>query len=501
MERGFLLRGFTSGAKKKKPNVSTIRDSEVEILWSNGSNGETIVMGLLEKSQVVMGINSKTEKLCNGGSSGGSNGGIINVDCGYIGRTTSIGLSEKPQVLMGEESNTVKLCSGGSGTSGGSDEEITKMGLLVKSEVSSGGDLETKGLCFGEESARYYLNGGDSNGGITSMWLLKTNKLCCNVTIGSSSSGGGSNGGDTSMGLWKKSEVSSSGEPEKKRVACNGNVSRLDWESTSPEILALIFVRIVADELMRVVPFVCTSWQDAVDGPYCWLDIDIEEWSRRCDNTSRTDLAVRKLMRRSKGTCRRLNVYKLGNNGYSYVANNGRCLRTLQMRMSEVTDWMVSFYDTLFANLTYLDISSCLQITCKGIAVFGNNCKSLVHLKRNIPPPQSSEPSDDGEAIAIGDTMPGLQQLEMGYGRFTDISLNALLTKCKNLTHLDILGCWSLKFEGDLEERCGRLTDFKGPWDDDYENLDLSGSDGDDVVGVEVETFPEDFDFSDLDFD
>ncbi|KAF6142235.1 hypothetical protein GIB67_012084 [Kingdonia uniflora] len=174
MERGFLLRNFSSVAKKKRPNVSTIGDSQVEILCDNGSNGETTVMGLSKNPQMSMGMveNFKTKKLCNGSTSGSS-----------------------------------------------------------------------------------------------------------------SSSGNGEN-----------------------------------WESTSPEILALIFIRIVADELMRVVPFVCSSWLDVVDGPYCWLEIDIEEWSRRCDTTSRIDSAVRKLMRRSKGTCRRINVYKLGNDGYSSVA-------------------------------------------------------------------------------------------------------------------------------------------------------------------------------------
>ncbi|KAM7472566.1 hypothetical protein LguiA_010749 [Lonicera macranthoides] len=96
------------------------------------------------------------------------------------------------------------------------------------------------------------------------------------------------------------------------------------WETISPEILALVFVRVPADELVRSVALVCKAWLAAVAGPYCWTDIDVEQWCRRCTSSSDViDSAVRKLVRRSKCTFQRLSAYRLGNSGFSFCFRNG----------------------------------------------------------------------------------------------------------------------------------------------------------------------------------
>lgn len=87
------------------------------------------------------------------------------------------------------------------------------------------------------------------------------------------------------------------------------------------------------------------------------------------------------------------------------------------------------------------------------------------------------------EAMVIADTMPLLQHLQLGFGCFGDTGLGAILAKCKALTHLDIQGCWNVKLEGELEDRCLQLSDFKSPWvydlfadndeqDDEYSSTD-----------------------------
>ena len=86
---------------------------------------------------------------------------------------------------------------------------------------------------------------------------------------------------------------------------------------------------------------------------------------------------------------------------------------------------------------------------------------------------------DDSEAMIIADTMPGLQHLELCYGRFGDVGLEAILAKCTALTLLDIRGCWSVKLDGDLEDRCYQLQEFKSPWHDEFDNVTTSGSDSD----------------------
>ncbi|PIA25248.1 hypothetical protein AQUCO_12100005v1 [Aquilegia coerulea] len=261
------------------------------------------------------------------------------------------------------------------------------------------------------------------------------------------------------------------------------------WEDINPEILGgLIFIKIKpVDELIRVIPFVCKTWNEVINGPYCWNDIDIQQWCRRCHDIDRIDNAVRKLIPRSIGVLRSLSVYMLSNAAFAFLVNCERCLKVLQMPMSEVTDRMVEKHAESLKMLTTLDISNCNKITCKGLEVLGKCCTSLVHLKRNLSPPLwdyntgvLATKKDDGEALVIADTMRSLRNLELGYGSMTDLGLDAILNKCKNLIHLDILGCYGVRLEGDLEDRCDQIMSFRGPWDEEYhdEEYDESSEEG-----------------------
>ncbi|XP_058089559.1 F-box protein FBW2-like [Magnolia sinica] len=267
----------------------------------------------------------------------------------------------------------------------------------------------------------------------------------------------------------------------KKRL-CNGVNSESWWQGLSPEIFALIVARIPSDEIARTIPFVSRSWRDLIDGPDSWSVIDIEQWCRRCNRTDVIDPVVRKLVRRSKGMVRCISAYKLGYSAFSFLASSGKHLEVMKMPVSSVTDKMVAKHVASFSNLTVIDVSYCLHITCRGLEAFGKQCKSLIHLRRNMPPPEielggesPAQKVDDDEALAIADTMPGLLHLELSYGRFTDLGLDAILTKCKALHHLDIRGCWNVKLTGDLEEKCEMIDIFRSPWDDEYD--DASSSD------------------------
>ncbi|KAH0459626.1 hypothetical protein IEQ34_012440 [Dendrobium chrysotoxum] len=52
----------------------------------------------------------------------------------------------------------------------------------------------------------------------------------------------------------------------------------------------------------------------------CWSEVDIEEWYRRVDRANVIDLAVRRFVRRSCHTLRRLSAYLIGNWGFSLTA-------------------------------------------------------------------------------------------------------------------------------------------------------------------------------------
>lgn len=163
---------------------------------------------------------------------------------------------------------------------------------------------------------------------------------------------------------------------------------------------------------------------------------------------------------------------------------SGQYLEVLKIPVSFVTDKMVTKHAESLSNLTVLDISYCLKITQKGLEAFGKNCKSLIKLRRNMPPPdfnyvRASEPREvvEHEAIAVANTMPGLVHLELGFGIFSDYGLGAILTKCKALCHLDIRGCWNVKMKGELEDRCDRIKNFRSPWDDEFDDATSSDSD------------------------
>lgn len=263
---------------------------------------------------------------------------------------------------------------------------------------------------------------------------------------------------------------------------------RRPWEGLNPEILALIFVRIPAEELVSCVPLVCRPWMEVVAGPYCWQEIDVQAWCRRRNDSHAVDLVVKKLIRRSKWSVQRLSAYRMGESGFFFAANCGRCLKVLEIPMSSISDDMVSKHIKPLPNLALLDISHCLKITAKGIATFGSQCKSLIHLKRNMPPVlEDSSPIDDSEPKMIADTMPKLQNLELCFGKFGDSGISEILTKCKSLTHLDIQGSWNVELEGELEGVCEKLECFQNPWSSFSDEVPESESEGDDSEELESE--------------
>ncbi|XP_071719696.1 F-box protein FBW2-like [Rutidosis leptorrhynchoides] len=260
----------------------------------------------------------------------------------------------------------------------------------------------------------------------------------------------------------------------------------------NPEILGIIFRKITkeVDEMVRTVPFVCKTWNEVVSGPYCWSEeIDVSCWCRRQNDSDKVDTVVKKLLRRSKCTVNRFCSYRLGESGFFYVAHCGRYLKELHMPMSDINDEMVLKHIKPLPNLITLDISFCFDITSKGIAAFGNNCKFLLHLKRNMPQPESFPCTDDSEAETIAKTMPNVQHIELCSGRFSEWGLTEILTKCKSITYLDIYGCWNIeKLNGEHEEICGRLDHFQSPWMDSDDACSESEGSGNELMKSETDS-------------
>ena len=85
------------------------------------------------------------------------------------------------------------------------------------------------------------------------------------------------------------------------------------WDDLIPDALRVIFSNLSLQEVLTVIPNVCKSWRKAMTGRYCWQEIDIEEWSSRCQ-PNHFDRMLRMLITRSSGSVRKLCVSGLSRN-------------------------------------------------------------------------------------------------------------------------------------------------------------------------------------------
>lgn len=93
------------------------------------------------------------------------------------------------------------------------------------------------------------------------------------------------------------------------------------WDELIPDALGLIFKNLSLSEVLTVVPRVCKSWGRVVLGPYCWQEIDIEEWSRNY-KPEIVERMLRLLVSRSCDSLRKLCVSGLtSDEGVLFIAN------------------------------------------------------------------------------------------------------------------------------------------------------------------------------------
>ncbi|KNA15134.1 hypothetical protein SOVF_101060 [Spinacia oleracea] len=220
------------------------------------------------------------------------------------------------------------------------------------------------------------------------------------------------------------------------------------WDELMPDTLGLIFQRLPLDEILNVVPSVCKSWAKAVRGPYCWQEIDIEDWSRYRRPES-LDRMLLLLIGRSCGSLRKLCVYGLASEMcLSLIADNAKSLQKLRLPGSEISTSMVEQVAAKLSNLTSLDLSYCTKIGAPAIEELGKHCKLLTSLQRNMHPWDVSERmSQDDEVYAISATMPQLKHLELAYLNITTDGAVQILKSCRELELMDIRGCWNVKLD------------------------------------------------------
>ncbi|CAL9087630.1 unnamed protein product [Musa acuminata var. zebrina] len=236
------------------------------------------------------------------------------------------------------------------------------------------------------------------------------------------------------------------------------------WEELIPDALGLIFSNLSLQEILTVVPRVCKSWCRVVLGPYCWQEIDIEEWSLRC-KPEQLDQMLQMLVTRSCGSFRRLSISGLHTESmFTFIADHADSLQRLELPRSEISDSIVERVAPRLLNITFLDVSYCGKIGAHALEAFGRNCKFLVGLRRRMHPIEVKDKvCQDEEAYAIANTMPKLRRLEMAYLVLTTTGVLDILSRCRDLEFLDLRGCWDVKLDEKYIKECHPRLKVLGP--------------------------------------
>nr|ACU13841.1 unknown [Glycine max] len=149
------------------------------------------------------------------------------------------------------------------------------------------------------------------------------------------------------------------------------------WAELIPDALGVIFTNLSLQERVTVIPRVCKSWANAVTGPYCWQEIDIKDWSNRCQ-PDQLDRLLEMLITRSCGTLRKLSVSGLQTESiFTFTAENACSLHTLRLPRSSMNDSIVEQIAGRLSMISFLDVSYCIKIGPYALEMIGKNCKLL----------------------------------------------------------------------------------------------------------------------------
>ncbi|XP_009611268.1 F-box protein FBW2-like [Nicotiana tabacum] len=230
------------------------------------------------------------------------------------------------------------------------------------------------------------------------------------------------------------------------------------WDELIPDALGLIFRNLSLQEVLTIVPRVCKSWGKAARGPYCWQEIDIEEWSKNL-SPDNLDRMLQFLITRSCGSLRKLCVFGLSReSSFTFIANNAKSLQMLRLPKSDIGDSIVEQVAGMFSNITFLDVSYCIKIGARALEAIGKQCRCLTGLRRTMHPLEVIDKlSQDDEALAIASTMSKLKQLEIAYMLVGTTSITEVLKNCRHLELLDVRGCWNVNLEENFVKKFHQL--------------------------------------------
>ncbi|KAL2930672.1 F-box protein SKIP19, partial [Bienertia sinuspersici] len=118
-------------------------------------------------------------------------------------------------------------------------------------------------------------------------------------------------------------------------------------------------------------------------------------------------------------------------------------------------------------------------------------CPFLKTFKLNEQGSRNPSLASDDEALAIAESMHGLNHLQLIGNCMTNVGLKAILDNCPHLQSLDLRACFHVHLNGNLAKRCSeQIKDLRRPYDstEDYNYLTTDyDSDFDEIYADEYD--------------
>lgn len=261
------------------------------------------------------------------------------------------------------------------------------------------------------------------------------------------------------------------------------------WDELLPDALGQIFHNLSLEEILTVVPRVCKSWAKVVNGPYCWQEIDIEDWSNLAKPQD-VDRMLQMLITFSCGSLQKLCVSNVSSESFTYIVENAPALKSLLLPRNDMIDTIVEQVAPKLTAITSLNLSYSRKLGVRALESIGKHCKSLTWFHWNIHPAEMHDRTSlEDEAHVIAMSMPNLKHLGIAYLLVNTGSVLEILYNCPFLECLDLRGCWNVKLdENFVKEKFPKLK-ILGPdvqddfeychsWDDSESNYDSDSTDG-----------------------
>lgn len=242
-----------------------------------------------------------------------------------------------------------------------------------------------------------------------------------------------------------------------------------DWGELTRELLINILSRLSVEDRWRGAMLVCKSWFSAFKEPSLHSVFDLDpQFDSPLESTrwwtsefeAKIDSMLQSVVQWTQSSLTQLRIRHCSDRSLALVALRCPNIEVLSIRSCpRVTDDSMSKIALSCKKLRELDISYCYEITHESLVLIGRNCSNLKVLKRNfmnwLDPSQhqgivpneylNACPQDgDDEAVAIANSMPGLEHLEIRFSKLSAKGLNSISQGCPSLEFLDVSGCANL---------------------------------------------------------